>query len=294
MGEQHPEAPERLGAINDMLLIKGLLDFMECCDAPLATEQQLAQAHSSLYIHTLASMVPTEGSVQVDPDTSMNPYTYQAALRSAGAAVLATDLVLGNKTNFAFCNVRPPGHHAEYAAAGGFCFFNNAAVGIRHALNVHGLERVALIDFDVHHGNGSEDILHHDDRVLMCSIFEDKLYPFCGNVPRGPNMVNVALPPRSGGEVMRAAVTEHWLPALEAFKPQLIFISAGFDGHRDDDMGNLGLVEADYAWLTRQIVAVAARHCQGRIVSCLEGGYEPSCLARSVAAHLKVLLGLDD
>ena len=293
MGEQHPEAPERLGAIRDMLLIKGLLDFMQPHEAPLATEQQLAQAHSSLYIHTIADLAPHKGSVQVDPDTSMNPFSYQAALRAAGAAVLATDLVLAKGAGIAFCNVRPPGHHAEYAAAGGFCFFNNVAVGIRHALNVHGLERVALIDFDVHHGNGSEDILHDDERVLMCSIFEDKLYPFCGNVARGANMVNVALPARSGAELLRAAVTDQWLPALERFKPQLIFISAGFDGHRDDDMGNLALVEADYAWVTRQVAAVARRHCQGRIVSCLEGGYALSSLARSAAAHVRVLLGLD-
>ncbi len=293
MGEQHPEAPERIGAIQDMLLIKGLLDFMQSYDAPLATEKQLAQAHSSLYLHTLAAMAPTEGMVQVDPDTSMNAYTYQAALRAAGAAVLATDLVLTKRANVAFCNVRPPGHHAEYAAAGGFCFFNNVAVGIRHALNVHCLKRVALIDFDVHHGNGSEDILRDDERVLMCSIFEDKLYPFCGNEPRGANMVNVPLPARSGGALLREAVTERWLPALERFRPQMIFISAGFDGHRDDDMGNLGLVEADYAWVTKQIVDVAQRHAQGRIVSCLEGGYALSPLARSVAAHLNVLLGLD-
>ncbi|MBA5690425.1 histone deacetylase family protein [Rugamonas apoptosis] len=294
MGDQHPEAPARLGAIQDMLLIKGLLDCMQTHDAPRATDKQLAQAHSTLYIRTLASMVPREGTVQVDPDTSMNPHSYQAALRAAGAAVLAVDLVLGDKAPTAFCNIRPPGHHAEYAAAGGFCFFNNAAVAIRHALNVHGLERVALIDFDVHHGNGSEDILHHDERVLMCSIFEDKLYPYSGNTPRGPNMVNVPLPARSGGEQLRANVAEFWLPALERFQPQLIVVSAGFDGHRDDDMGNLGLVEADYTWMTRQIMSVARRHAQGRVVSCLEGGYDLSSLARSAAAHVKVLLGLDD
>ena len=294
MGPQHPESPERIGAIRDMLLIKGLLDFMQPWEAPLATGQQLAQAHSLLYIHSIAAQSPHAGSVQVDPDTSMNPYTHRAALRAAGAAVLATDLVLTQGAGIAFCNVRPPGHHAEHGAAGGFCFFNNAAVGIRHALNAHGLERVALIDFDVHHGNGSEDILHGDERVLMCSIFEDKLYPFCGNAPRGANMVNVALPARSGCELLRQAVEERWLPALERFRPQLIVISAGFDGHRDDDMGNLGLVEADYAWLTRQIAGVARRHCQGRIVSCLEGGYELSSLARSAAAHVKVLLGVDD
>lgn len=292
MGKMHPESPDRIGAIHDMLLIKGLLDCMQTYDAPLATENQLAQAHSTLYIHSIESMAPTEGYVRVDPDTTMNPYTYQAALRAAGAAVLATDLVITGKASIAFCNVRPPGHHAEYAAAGGFCFFNNVAVGIRHALNVHGLARVALIDFDVHHGNGSEDIFHADERVLMCSIFEDKLYPFSGNQPRGKNMVNVPLPMRSGGDVFRAAVTEKWLPALEAFKPEMIFISAGFDGHREDDMGNLGLVEADYAWVTQRMVEVAGHHAKGRIVSCLEGGYELSSLARGVTAHVRVLIGV--
>jgi acetoin utilization deacetylase AcuC-like enzyme len=291
MGSHHPESPQRIGAINDQLLITGLLDYMEAHDAPLATEEQLGRAHSSLYIHELAAQVPADDYVHVDPDTLMNPHSYRAALRAAGAAVHATDLVVSGDAPVAFCNVRPPGHHAERAAAGGFCFFNNVVVGIRHALNVHGLERVALIDFDVHHGNGSEDILHDDPRVLMCSIFETDLYPFCGSNPKGPNMVNVGLPSRSGGEAFREAVESRWIPALDAFKPQMLFISAGFDGHREDDMGNLGLLEADYAWVTGKLVEVAQRHAQGRIVSCLEGGYELSPLARSVAAHVKVLIG---
>ena len=220
MGDQHPECPERIGAVNDQLLIKGLLDYMQPYDAPLATEHQLAQAHSSLYIHELAAQVPTEGYAQIDPDTKINKYSYQAALRAAGAAVLATDLVITGKAPVGFCNVRPPGHHAERAAAGGFCFFNNVVVGIRHALNEHGLERVALIDFDVHHGNGSEDILYDDPRVLMCSIFEEGLYPFCGGNPRGANMINVGLPTRSCSAPFREAVETGWLPALEAFKPR--------------------------------------------------------------------------
>lgn len=293
MGDQHPECPERIDAINDLLLIKGLMNFMQPHDAPLATDLQLGRAHSMLYVHELAAQVPASGYARVDPDTQMNPYSYQAALRAAGAAVLATDLVLAGQAPVAFCNVRPPGHHAERAAAGGFCFFNNVVVGIRHALDEHGLERVALVDFDVHHGNGSEDILFDDPRVLMCSTFEKGLYPFCGSRPRGPNMHNIGLRSRSGGEEFRAAVETGWLPALEAFKPQMLFISAGFDGHREDDMGNLGLVEADYEWVTRQVVQVAARHAQGRIVSCLEGGYSLSALARSVAAHVKVLIGAD-
>lgn len=293
MGALHPESPERLAAIKDLLLIKGLLDYMQPYDAPLATEEQLGRAHTLLHVHEIAAKVPAADYEQVDPDTWMNPHSYRAALRAAGAAVLATDLVVRGEAPVAFCNVRPPGHHAERAAAGGFCFFNNVVVGIRHALDVHGLERVALVDFDVHHGNGSEDILHDDPRVLMCSTFEENLYPFCGSEPKGPNMVNVGLPPRAGGEAFRAAVESHWIPALDAFKPQMIFISAGFDAHREDDMGNLGLVEADYEWVTKQVVQVAQRHAQGRVVSCLEGGYVLSPLARSVAAHVKVLIGAD-
>ncbi|MDE3009250.1 MAG: histone deacetylase family protein [Pseudomonadota bacterium] len=293
MGRDHPESPERLGAINDMLLVKGLLDYMIPYDAPLATEQELGRAHTHLYIREVLAMAPKEGYLQVDPDTRMNPWTVPAALRAAGAAIKATDLVLGGKVSSAFCCVRPPGHHAERAATMGFCFFNNVAVGIRHALDVYNLRRVVLVDFDVHHGNGSEDILADDDRVLMCSIFEKGLYPFCGEKPRGRNMVNVPLDPRSGSEAFRKGVTEHWLPAIDSFQPQLIYVSAGFDGHREDDMGNLGLVEADYLWVTQQLMALANRHCQGRVISCLEGGYVLSCLARSATAHVRALIGAD-
>ena len=293
MGPHHPECPERLGAINDHLLVKGLLDYMLAYDAPLATEEQISRAHSALYVKEILASSPTEGYHAVDPDTNMNPHTVRAALCAAGAAIRATDLVLAGEVPNAFCSIRPPGHHAEHAAAMGFCFFNNVAVGIRHALDVHGLTRVALIDFDVHHGNGSEDIFKDDERVLMCSIYERGLYPFPEETGHTTTMVNVGLPSRSGGKEFRAAVTDHWLPALDAFKPQLIYISAGFDAHREDDMGNLGLVEADYAWVTQQLVAVANRHCQGRIISCLEGGYVLSPLARSAAAHVKVLIGAD-
>lgn len=293
MGALHPECPDRIAAIRDQLLIKGLLEFMQLYDAPLATEEQLGRAHALLHVHELAAKVPQSGYEQVDPDTWMNPHTYRAALRAAGAAVLATDLVIRGEASVAFCNVRPPGHHAEHGAAGGFCFFNNVAVGIRHALDVHGLERVALVDFDVHHGNGSEDILHDDPRVLMCSTFERNLYPFCGDEPRSTNMVNVGLAPRSGSDAFREAVDWAWVPALDEFKPQMIFISAGFDGHREDDMGNLGLVEQDYEWVTRKVMEVAKRHAKGRVVSCLEGGYVLSPLARSAAAHVKVLIGAD-
>ena len=293
MGADHPECPDRLGAINDMLLFKGLLDYMHPYDAPLATQEQLAHAHSSLYVSELMAASPLQGYHKVDADTDMNPFTVKAALRAAGAAVMATDLVLTGEAPTAFCCVRPPGHHAERAAAMGFCFFNNVAVGIRHALTAHGLERVALIDFDVHHGNGSEDIFRGDERVLMCSIFGQGVYPFTGENATGANMVNVGLPARSGGDAFRQAVNDRWLPALDAFRPELIYISAGFDAHREDDMGNLAFVESDYEWVTRQIMALAVRHCQGRVISCLEGGYVLSPLARSAAAHVKVLIGAD-
>ena len=293
MGPHHPECPERLGAINDMLLTKGLLDYMAPYDAEPATVDQLERAHAALYVQELIAASPTEGYHHVDPDTSMNPHTLQAALRAAGAVVQATDLVLGGKAPSAFCNIRPPGHHAERDSAQGFCFFNNVAVGIRHALDVHGLQRVALIDFDVHHANGSEDILMGDERVLMCSIYEKGLFPDSGESHDGPNMVNVGLPARVSSDAFREAVLEQWLPALDAFAPQLIYISAGFDAHREDDMGNLALVEADYAWVTQQIMRLADRHCRGRVISCLEGGYALSALARSTAAHVRSLIGAD-
>lgn len=293
MGPHHPECPERLGAINDMLLTKGLLDYMAPYDAEPATVDQLERAHAALYVQELIAASPTEGYHHVDPDTSMNPHTLQAALRAAGAVVQATDLVLGGKAPSAFCNIRPPGHHAERDSAQGFCFFNNVAVGIRHALDVHGLQRVALIDFDVHHANGSQDILMGDERVLMCSIYEKGLFPDSGESHDGPNMVNVGLPARMGSDAFREAVLEQWLPALDAFAPQLIYISAGFDAHREDDMGNLALVEADYAWVTQQIMRLADRHCRGRVISCLEGGYALSALARSTAAHVRSLIGAD-
>ena len=293
MGPHHPECPERLGAINDMLLTKGLLDYMAPYDAEPATVDQLERAHAALYVQELIAASPTEGYHHVDPDTSMNPHTLQAALRAAGAVVQATDLVLGGKAPSAFCNIRPPGHHAERDSEQGFCFFNNVAVGIRHALDVHGLQRVALIDFDVHHANGSQDILMGDERVLMCSIYEKGLFPDSGESHDGPNMVNVGLPARVGSDAFREAVLEQWLPALDAFAPQLIYISAGFDAHREDDMGNLALVEADYAWVTQQIMRLADRHCRGRVISCLEGGYALSALARSTAAHVRSLIGAD-
>ncbi len=266
MGEGHPECPQRVSVIADRLLSRGLLDVMDSIDAPAATREQIMRAHDALYVAELIDKAPSVGYVQIDPDTSMNPHTLEAAFHAAGAAVAATDLVVQGGYTRVFCNVRPPGHHAQRRAAMGFCFFDNVAVGIRHALDVHGLQRVALIDFDVHHGNGSEDILANDERVLMVSTFQARLYPYSGEQPLGANMCNVPLAPYSDGSAMRDAVSQHWLPALRAFMPQLIFISAGFDAHRDDEMSQLLWADSDYAWVTRQIVELADEVCEGRIV----------------------------
>jgi acetoin utilization deacetylase AcuC-like enzyme len=296
MGRGHPECPERLDAIHDHLIATGLINALDMREPPLATTEQLERAHGHLLVAELrAAMEPLVQAgqhVQIDPDTSAGPGSWQAALRAAGAAVAATDAVIDGSAQAAFCAVRPPGHHAERDAAMGFCFFNNVAVAARHALDARGLERVAVIDFDVHHGNGTEDIVAGDERILMASFFQHPLYPYSGAAPKGTNMVNVPLPPYAHGAQARAAIEQHWLPRLEAFKPQMLFVSAGFDAHREDELGQLGLVEDDYAWITQQLVDVATRHARGRIVSCLEGGYSLSALARSVAAHLRALGGL--
>jgi acetoin utilization deacetylase AcuC-like enzyme len=297
MGPGHPESPARLAAIEDHFLAIGLADVLvRHDDAPPACQQDLAHAHASNYLSELDETferVAADGQLAaVDPDTTACRYTRQAALRAAGAAVAATDLVLDGHVENAFCAIRPPGHHATRDAAMGFCFYNNVAIAARHALDVRGLQRVAIIDFDVHHGNGTEDIIANDERVLMVSFFQDQLYPFSGNVPAGDNMLNVAVPAYTKGAEVREIVEYQWLPLLEKFKPEMIFVSAGFDAHRDDDLGSMGLVEADYEWITARLLDVARRHSQGRIVSCLEGGYNLDALARSAAAHVRVLAGV--
>jgi len=297
MGPGHPEQPARLSAIEDHFLATGLADVLvRHDDAPPAQPLDLAHAHASGYLaeldETFARVAECGELVAVDPDTAACPHTRQAALRAAGAAVAATDLVLDGHAENAFCAIRPPGHHATRAAAMGFCFYNNVAIAARHALDVRGLKRVAIVDFDVHHGNGTEDIIAGDERMLMVSFFQDQLYPFSGNVPTADNMLNVPLPAYTKGPEVREIVESQWLPRLEKFKPEMIFVSAGFDAHRDDDLGRLGLVEADYEWITARLVDVARRHAKGRIVSCLEGGYNLGALARSAAAHVRVLAGV--
>jgi acetoin utilization deacetylase AcuC-like enzyme len=294
MGRGHPESPQRLYAINDQLVVSGLEPVLLHREAPPVTREQLERVHAPDYVQTIFDVAPQEGLAYLDPDTAMNPHSLPAALRAAGAAVLGVDLVMAGEVPAAFCAVRPPGHHAERARAMGFCLFNNVAVGTAHAIAAHGLERVAVADFDVHHGNGTEDIFRAEPRVLLCSSFQHPYYPYSGADTVSDHIVNVPLPAGTKGEAFRAAIAAHWLPALEAFKPQLIMVSAGFDGHHADEMANLLLSEADYSWISHEIKALADRHCQGRIVSVLEGGYALHALGLSVTAHLKALLGMAD
>ncbi|TFW17018.1 histone deacetylase family protein [Massilia arenosa] len=294
MGDWHPESPARLQAIEDQLILARLDGLLESRSAPLCDEAELARNHTANAIAIVRDHVPEPGEYYpIDGDTSLNHYSWQAALRAAGAAVAATDAVIAGEISNAFCAVRPPGHHARPKEPMGFCLFNNVAIAVRRALDVHGLERVAIIDFDVHHGNGTAESFRADPRVLMASFYRHPFYPYCDPEPITATQVNVPVPAYSGGDVIRKLVQDQWLPALHAFQPQMIFFSAGFDAHRDDDMGGLALVEADYAWMTQQIMAVARQYAQGRIVSCLEGGYDLSSLGRSVVAHLKVLAELD-
>ena len=301
MGPGHPECPERLDAIEDRLLITGVFDALERIDAPLAALADLELAHDRAHIAVLRGFTERlkdelaaggPEHAQIDPDTSINIHTYTAALRSAGAAMAATDAVMAGELENAFCAVRPPGHHAARNKASGFCFFNNVSVAAKYALERYNLKRVAVVDFDVHHGDGTEDILSGDERALMVGIFQHPFYPFTGDQNPASNMLNVPVAAYTRGMEVRELIEMTWMPRLEEFKPEMIFISAGFDAHREDDMGQLGLVEQDYAWITQRVKDVARRFSKGRIVSCLEGGYVMSALSRSVEAHVRVLADL--
>ncbi|MEO7548029.1 MAG: histone deacetylase family protein [Ramlibacter sp.] len=301
MGRGHPECPERLDAIEDRLLASGVGDALDRREAPLAVLGDIQLAHDPQLVGALQEMNQQlaqhiaqggRGYAQIDPDTSLNAHTWDAVLRASGAVIAATDAVINGELENAFCAVRPPGHHACRSRSMGFCVINQVAVGALHALERHGLERVAIVDFDVHHGNGTEDILSGDERVLMVGIFQHPFYPGTGSDPLGNNMLNLPVPAYTKGDVIRKMITDRWIPALEAFKPEMIFISAGFDAHREDDLGQLGLVESDYAWITKQIKDIANKYGKGRIVSSLEGGYNLSALGRSVEAHIRVLADL--
>jgi len=292
MGAHHPEQPARLSAIEDQLIASGVAPHLARYEAPLATDEQLARVHPLEYVQAIRDAAPSRGTVHLDPDTAMNPHSLQAALRAAGAAVLAVDLILTGKAKTAFCAVRPPGHHACRFRPMGFCIFNNVAVAARHALHAHGLELVAIVDFDVHHGNGTEDIFEGDPQVLMASTFQHPFYPYSGTEAPAANMLNIPLAAGAGSREFREAVRESWLPALHEFSPQLILFSAGFDAHAEDDMAMLRFTDADYAWVTAQVKEVAERHARGRMASVLEGGYALSALGRSVVQHLRVMAGI--
>lgn len=289
MGSSHPESPLRLDAIQDQLVSARLEPQLELLDAPLASREQLALGHSVDYIESVYRAAPAIGMIDLDPDTSMNPYTLSAALRAAGAVVLGVDRVMSGRNHAAFCCVRPPGHHAEHNRAMGFCIFNNVAIGAAYALQTHTLHRVAIVDFDVHHGNGTENIFRNNPKVMLCSSFQHPFYPYSGVGTMPEHIINVPLPAGTGGQQFRQAVESNILPALESFRPELIMFSAGFDGHTEDPLAGFRLVEADYSWITTRVREVADRHARGRIVSVLEGGYALQALGRSAIAHLHAL-----
>lgn len=289
MGAWHPESPQRLDAISDQLVASGLMNFLVPCEARLASPEDLLRVHTPGYLDYLCRHVPAQAYFPIDSDTIMNPDTLRAAYAAAGAGLTALDRIIEGRARTAFCAIRPPGHHARSDQAMGFCFFNNVAVAARYALDHHGVSRVAIVDFDVHHGNGTEETFLHEDRVMMCSFYQHPFFPDRHAVDPGPNMINVPVEAYSGGDVIREIVSRQWLPALRRFRPELILVSAGFDAHREDDMGRLALVEADYAWITDRLVELAADCAQGRIVSFLEGGYAMSALGRSAVAHVRAL-----
>ncbi len=282
----HPESPQRLIAIEEKLKKSGVFDQLIDYVPPLVTNEQIERAHDKKYLNNIESNAPTseQDTVYLDQDTRMSYHSLEAAKRSAGAVILATDLVLNNEVNNAFCSVRPPGHHAKHNSSMGFCIYNNVMVGVYHAL-ANGLERVALLDFDVHHGNGSENIIADDDRILFCSTFQDPYYP---NEPYKNNehIICSGLPFGAGSDEFRNEVNTKWIPALDKFKPEIIFVSAGFDAHKDDFIAGLNFTTDDYNWISKMIVNIADKYCSGRVISTLEGGYNTESLADSVEAYL--------
>lgn len=295
----HPECPERIDAITNQLMANGIDGLLYHREAPAATDEQLLRVHTPDLLHAMTRAIPGEGIIFFADDVYLSPQTLNAARHAAGAAAMGVDMVIRGETDAVFCNVRPPGHHAERARAMGFCIFNNVAIAAAHALAVYGLERVAVIDFDVHHGNGTQDIFLDDSRVLFCSSFQFPFYPNTNIDDVPAHIINTPLPATCRSEGFRSAISEQWFPALEKFKPQLILISAGFDAYIDDDMSSISLVEQDYSWITQKLRALMdgskqlapEQQCKG-IVSTLEGGYDLLGLGRCAVAHIKALAKL--
>lgn len=291
-GTGHPENARRLSAIDDRLVAAHLFDFLRHFDAPEVTDAQLLRVHTQDYLDWVKAQIPHQGHAYLDPDTVISAGSLKAARRAAGAVIKGVDLVMTADFDNAFCAVRPPGHHAEEARAMGFCVFNNIAAGAAHAMESHGLNRIAILDFDVHQGNGTEQIFMNDERVIFCSTFQHPFYPNTPTHELSDRMVSIALEAGAKSNEFRQAVTEYWLPALANFKPEMVFVSAGFDAHQDDEMSGVSLTDSDYRWITETIVQVADNYASGRIVSALEGGYERHSLARCVEAHIRILMGL--
>lgn len=288
MGADHPEAIARLHAIQDRMNASGLLPMFRTASAPLAPREALVRVHDARLVDGILATRPAEGLARIDPDTALNAHSAEAAQAAAGAVIHGVDETLAGRTRFAFCAVRPPGHHAERRRAMGFCLFNNVAVGAAHAL-ASGLKRVAVLDFDVHYGNGTSDIFRDDPRVLVCNSYQDPYYPGWVSEPANAHLVDAPLREGDGSREFRAAVDARWAPAVAAFQPQLILVSAGFDGHCNDPLGGLNLVYADYAWIATRIRDWAEEYAQGRVVATLEGGYELHALARSVEEFVRAV-----
>lgn len=291
----HPERVARLEAILHTLGADHYADLIRL-DAEFGTDEHILRAHPPAHMERIKSVAPDAGVISLDADTHMSAGSLKAAMRGVGAIIQAVDLVIEGGAKNAFCATRPPGHHAETATPMGFCLFGNVVIGAKHALDHHGLSRVAIVDFDVHHGNGTQDLVWNDDRIFFASTHQMPLYPGTGAAQETgahDNVMNIPLAPHSDGSALRAAFENDILPALHAHKPEMIFISAGFDAHADDPLANLNFVESDFAWATQALCTVAKEHCQGRVVSTLEGGYDLHGLAASVAAHVTVLMEQD-
>lgn len=288
MIEDHPECPARLDMITDRLLASGVDIAVTHLQAPKATREDFLRAHDESLVRHVEQTIPESGLAELDGDTWLCPDSMKAIERAVGAGLLAVDEILADKLDAAFCSVRPPGHHANRTTSAGFCVFNNLAIAVQYAKS-KGVKRIAIVDFDVHHGNGTQDIFLNDDNVLFCSLFQHPFYPNTA-VENNPTLVNSPLPIASDGTDLKAVYYEQWLPKLTEFKPELLFISAGFDAHLEDDMASLKFVEDDYAWLTSQLAELCKQQgCKG-IVSFLEGGYALSALGRSAVAHIKALV----
>jgi len=290
MQPRHMERPERLEFLLRHFERTGLLQDLQVCDAPLVDPAHLRAVHAPDYLATLEQLRPAAGLARLDADTALNPCSLNAASRAAGAVVDAVDRVTSGRARRAFCAVRPPGHHAESGAGMGFCFYNSVCVAARHALDDLGVDRIAILDFDVHHGNGTVEIMQEEPRALVCSSFQFPFYPGRYDRDGGPNTVLTPLDAGTAGAAFRRRIEAEWVDRLIEHRPELILVSAGFDAHRQDPLGGLDLVEDDFRWITRLIVGIANDHCAGRVVSVLEGGYDLDALARSAHVHVEALL----